>query len=294
MSRTRQVPAAGRFRRQLRGSDVSWVIAFLVPYGAVFLAFAAYPIAYGIWMGREPQLYRELFADPHYLRAVANTLLYVGIGVNVMLFLALLLSGFFMRRRRWIKALLIIYILPWALPAVPAYLSFHWMLIGEQGLLNSLLQVLFGVDGPIWFNHRGLALGSNIIAYIWKWMPFWTVIFIAGRMAIPQEIYEAADVDGATGSRRFLHVTFPLLANIYLVCTLLSTVWMLGDYGSVNFVSGGAPASSTDVLATLGIRYAFDYVQPQLGVAAMLSALPVLIPIVIVLMRKVQTTEVQL
>jgi multiple sugar transport system permease protein len=184
MSRSKQVPAAEGFRGRLQGSDVSWMIAFLIPYGAVFLAFAAYPIAYGIWMGRDPALYRELFSDPHYLRAVANTFLYVGVGVNVMMFLALLLSGFFMRRRRWIKALLIIYILPWALPAVPAYLSFHWMLIGEQGLLNSLLQVLFGVDGPIWFNHRGLALGSNIIAYVWKWMPFWTVIFIAGRMAI--------------------------------------------------------------------------------------------------------------
>src|SRR5262245_61067345 len=59
--------------------------------------------------------------------------LFVGLGVNVKMFLALLLSGFFMRRRRWIKALLVIYILPWALPAVPAFLSFHWMLIGEQG-----------------------------------------------------------------------------------------------------------------------------------------------------------------
>jgi multiple sugar transport system permease protein len=101
-------------------------------------------------------------------------------------------------------------------------------------------------------------------------------------------------VDGATGSRRFVHVTFPLLANIYLACTLLSTLWTLGDYTSVNFVSGGAPALSTDVLATLGIRYAFDDAQPQLGVAAMLSAIPLLIPIVILLMRKIQTTEVQL
>jgi multiple sugar transport system permease protein len=125
-------------------------------------------------------------------------------------------------------------------------------------------------------------------------MPFWTVVFIAGRMAIPPEIHEAADVDGATGSRRFVHVTFPLLANLYLVCTLLATLWMIGDYSSVHFVSGGAPSSSTDVLATLGIRYAFDYAQPHLGVAAMLSALPVLIPIVIVLIRKVQMAEVQL
>jgi multiple sugar transport system permease protein len=199
-----------------------------------------------------------------------------------------------MRPRRWIKAVLVIYILPWALPAVPAYLSFHWMLIGEQGLVDSVLQALFNIDGPIWFNHRGLALGSNIVAYIWKWMPFWTVIFLAGRMAIPQEIYEAAQMDGATGTRRFVHVTFPLLANLYLVCTLLSTLWTLGDFTSVHFVSGGAPARSTDVLATLSVRYAFDIAQPQLGVAAILSALPVLIPLVIVLMRKVQATEVQL
>src|SRR6202023_182405 len=157
-------------------------------------AFAVYPIARGLWMGREPSLYAHVVSDPHYTRTVINTLLYVGLGVNVMMFLALLLSGFFMRRRRWIKALLAIYILPWALPAVPAYLSFHWMLIGEQGLVDSLVRALLGIDGPIWFNDRWLALVSNIIASIWKWMPFWTVIFIAGRMAIPQEIYEAADM----------------------------------------------------------------------------------------------------
>ena len=73
-------------------------------------------------------------------------------------------------------------------------------------------------------------------------MPFWTVILLAGRMAIPQELYEAAEVDGATGMRRFVHVTFPLLANLYLVCTLLSTIFTLGDFNTVYFVSGGGPA----------------------------------------------------
>ncbi len=292
-------PSVSRPRRRkrrggLQGSEFTWAIAFVIPYAALFLAFVAYPVVYGLWMGRQPSLYAELVSDPHYMRTMINTVLYVGLSVNVMMFLALLLSGFFMRRRWWIKALLPIYILPWALPAVPAYLSFHWMLIGEQGLVDSVLQALFSIDGPIWFNHRWLALGSNIVAYIWKWMPFWTVIFLAGRMAIPQEIYEAADIDGATASRRFVHVTFPLLANVYFVCTLLSTIWTLGDFTGVYFVSGGAPAMSTDVLATLGIRYALDFAQPQLGVAAMLSALPLLIPIVIVLIRKVQTTEVQL
>jgi multiple sugar transport system permease protein len=304
MPRSHQVPATRRFaaaksrraahRPRLQGSESTWAVAFVIPYAAVFVAFTIYPIAYGLWMGRKPSLYADLFSDPHYARAIVNTMLFVGISVNVMLFLALLLSAFFMDRRWWIRSLLIIYVLPWVLPAVPAYISFHWMLIGEQGLINSLLQVLFGIDGPIWFNHRGLALGANIMAYIWKWMPFWTVIFLAGRMAIPEEIHEAADVDGATGSRRFVHVTFPLLANIYLGCTLLSTLWTLGDYTSVNFVSGGAPVLSTDVLATLGIRYAFEAAQPELGVAAMLSALPLLIPIAIFLMRKIHTTEIQL
>jgi multiple sugar transport system permease protein len=274
--------------------ELTWALAFVVPYAVVFLAFAVYPIAYGLWMGREPALYAHLFSDPHYTATVINTLLYVALGVNVTMFLALLLSGFFMRRRWWIKALLVIYILPWTLPAVPAFISFHWMLIGEEGLVDGLLQALFGIQGPIWFNHRGLALASNITASIWKWLPFWTVVFLAARTTIPRELYEAADVDGATGPRRFVHVTVPLLANIYLVCTLLATLWALGEFNGVYFVSGGAPAKSTDVLATLGIRYAFDLAQPELGVAAMLSALPVLIPLVIALMRTVRLTEVQL
>ncbi len=101
---------------------------------------------------------------------------------------------------------------------------------------------MFGIDGPSWLNYRWLALGSVIVAYIWKWMPFWTVILLAGRMAIPQELYEAAAVDGATGFRRFVHVTFPLLANLYLICTLLSTIWTLGDFNTVYFVTGGGPA----------------------------------------------------
>ncbi len=113
-------------------------------------------------------------------------------------------------------------------------------------------------------------------------------------MSIPQEIYDAAKVDGATGLRRFLHVTFPLLANMYLVLTLLATIFLLGDFNSVFFVTGGGPANSTHLLATLGIRNAFDLAQPRLGVAVVMSALPLIIPLVIILMRKLKTTEVQL
>jgi len=292
-------PLLGARRRAwlggLQGSEFAWAVAFVVPYIALFLVFVVYPVLYGLWLGRNPSLYAELFEDPIYERTVLNTILYVGIGVNVKMFGALLLSGFFMRRGWWVKALLLIFILPWAVPALPTFLSIHWMLNGQWGLLNNVLWELFEIDGPGWVETtRWLALGSVIVSHIWKWMPFWTVILLAGRMAIAQELYEAAEVDGATGVRRFVHVTFPLLANIYLVCTLLSTIFTLGDFNSVFFVSGGGPALTTHVLATLGIRDAFEVARPELGVAAVMSALPLMVPLVILLMRKLRTTEVAL
>jgi multiple sugar transport system permease protein len=280
--------------RRLQRAEVAWALAFLAPYLVVFAAFVVYPVGYGLWLARDPALYAELFADQRYLRTVVNTVLFVGVGVNLMMFAAVLLSGLFVRRDWWVRALLAIYLTCWALPAVPAFVSFHWMLIGEAGLINGLLGELFGVEGPIWFNNGWLALGCNIVAYIWKWMPFWTVVFVAGRMAIPQEIYEAAAVDGATGTRRFLHVVFPLLANLYLVCTLLATLWTVGDFNTVYLVSIGAPARSSEVLATLGFHYAFDAAQPSLAIAAAMSALPLLVPVALVLMRRLQAGEVQL
>jgi len=214
--------------------------------------------------------------------------------VNLKMFLAFMLSGFFMRKRWWVKALLVIFILPWATPALPAYMSIHWFLDGQWGMLNNILYQLFGIDGPVYLNARWSGLACNIGAYVWKNLPFWTIILLAGRMAVPQELYEAADVDGATGLRRFTHITFPLMANLYFVCTLLDTVFALGDFNATYFVSGGGPAMSTEVLATLGIRYAFTVALPRLGVATVMSALPVLIPLVILLMRKLRMSERQL
>jgi multiple sugar transport system permease protein len=279
---------------RLRGSEFTWAVAFVVPYIAVFLTFVVYPVAYGAWMGSSPRLYRELFADPIYQQTVVNTLLFLAFAVNLKLFLALLMSGFFMRPGWWTKALLMIFVLPWAVPALPTFISIHWMLNGEWGLLNNSLYLLFGIDGPSWLNARWLALGTAICSHVWKWLPFWTVILLAGRMSIPTDIWDAAKVDGATGLRSFTNITFPLLANLYLVLTLLATIFLLGDFNTVTFVTGGGPANSTHVLATLGIRDAYEMGHPELGVAAVMSALPLMIPLVILLMRKLRTTEVQL
>jgi multiple sugar transport system permease protein len=282
------------WRVLLQGSDTTWAIAFLLPYLAVFAAFVVYPIAFGLWMGSDPALYDRLFSDPLYLTIVVNTLLFAAIGVNVPMFLAFLLSGFFMQRDWWIRTLLAIYLLPWVLPALTAFLSIHYMTVTEYGFLDSLWRAVTGEDGPLFLVDRWLATATNLVSYIWKWMPFWTLIFIAGRLAIPQDIYEAAEIDGATGWRRLVHITFPLLANVYLVSTLLFTIWTIGDFNTVYFVSYGAPARLTDVLATYGFHMSFDFGYPNLGNAAMISALPVLIPMVLLLMRRIRSTGTQL
>ena len=281
--------------RRLHGSDLAWSIGFIVPYAILFAAFVIYPMGYALWMGSDPALYAALLTDPRYLRAAINTVLFVGLAVNVQMALALLLSGFFARRRWWIRALLVIYILPWTLPVVPAYLSFHWMLVAyPRGLIDNLITALFGVEGPFWFNHGWLALLCDIVANIWKWMPLWTLILLGGRMAIPQELYDAADIDGASPCQRFAYVTVPLLASLYVISTLIAAIWAFGDYSPVLFVSAGTPAFESEVVSTLGFHYALDFANPPLGVAAGLSVLPLLIPLVILLMQRLKALEVQL
>src|SRR6516225_7337462 len=146
--RSDPAPRPGR----LWHSDFKWGLAFVVPYAAAIFAFAVHPLGRALWIAGEPSLYPELVADPLYLPTVVNTLIFVGLGVNVEMFVALLLSGFFLRRRLWIKALLVVYILPWLIATAQVGISFHWMLQGEFGLVDGLLAALFGIDGLIWLN----------------------------------------------------------------------------------------------------------------------------------------------
>ena len=263
----------------------NWPVIFAIPFVVTTVLVVVYPVLYGFWMGADPDLYEDLFTDDTYLRSVWNTIVFVGVGVNLKLVLALLLSGFFAIGTWWIRGLLAVSLLPWAIPSVPALLSIHWMLNPQWGMLGTLLGSV-GVPNPAWLIDYTWGMVAAIGAHVWKWLPFWTLIMLAARMAIPQDVYEAAAVDGATGLRRFFWVTFPMLSNVFLTSALLSTIWTLSDYNSIHFITGGGPADSTHVLATLGVRYAFDVGDVDQGIAVALSALPVIIPLIIVLVRR--------
>jgi multiple sugar transport system permease protein len=262
-----------------------WGIVLVAPYVLVFLIFVLYPVCYGFWIARRPESFVHLFEDPIFARSVANTLVFLIVGINLKMAIALLLSDFFVQTRWWIRWLSALFILPWALPSIPTILSIRFMLNPEWGIINSVIFRLTGDDGPNWLNDPALALSLAIAVHIWKSLPFWTVILIAGRLAISGDLYESAAVDGATSWQMFRHVTWPSMRTLYLTCTFLSMIWTLGDFNSVYLLTGGGPADLTHVLATLGIRYIrLDNV--DLAMATIVVALPLVLPLVYVMMKR--------
>jgi len=262
-----------------------WGIVMIAPYVLVFLAFVLYPVAYGLWTARHPQSYVHLWEDPIFARSVVNTLVFLLVGVNIKMFVALMLSGFFVQTRPWIRWLSLLFILPWAVPSIPTILSFRFMLNPEWGVINQLIFKFTGDDGPNWLNDPTLALTLAILVHIWKSLPFWTLILIAGRLAIPGELYEAASVDGASNPQKFRHITWPSMQNLYLTCVILSMIWTLGDFNSVYLLTGGGPADLTHVLSTLGIRY-LRLDQLSLAMASIVCALPLVLPLVYFMMKR--------
>jgi multiple sugar transport system permease protein len=279
--------AATPVRRRGPEPEFTWGIILCVPYVAVFVLFVAYPVAYGLWLGSAPSSYARIFSDPIYDRTAFNTAVFLAVAVNLKMIAALFISGFFLNERRWIRWFSFVFVLPWAVPSIPSILSFRWMLNNEWGMINQFLWNYFDIENPPgWLLRPDLALGAVITVHIWKYLPFWMLIMLAARMAIPKDLYEAAAVDGATAVQKFRYVTFPGVRNIYFTSTLLSTIWTLGDFNSVYLLTGGGPVDRTHVLATLGIRYAFQMADVGAGMATVITALPFVVPAVLYLIYR--------
>lgn len=262
-----------------------WGMFLVIPYLLIFLVFVIYPVGYGLWLAREPQTYVRLFADPIFFRTLINSVVFIVVSVNLKMIVALFLSGFFLNTRWWVKWLSLVFILPWAVPSIPTILSMRFMLNPEWGVINTLIFKTTGIDGPNWLNDPTLALSLSMLAHIWKSLPFWTLILLAGRMAIPGEQYEAASVDGASNWQKFRFITWPSMRSLYLTSTILSMIWTLGDFNSVYLLTGGGPADLTHVLATLGIRY-LRLDQVDLSLASIVVALPLVLPLVYFMMKR--------
>lgn len=279
------LPASEKMSGQARDRAL-WGVIMLMPYILVFAVMVVYPVAYGLWLGLNWQSYRALFTDPIFMTTVVNTIIFLFVAVNLKFLIALWLSGFFVAQRAWVRIVLVLFILPWAVPSIPTILSFRVMLNPETGMINQQLFQWFGIiEGPGWLTDPTLAFSMSILVHIWKSLPFWTLILVTGRLAISQDLYEAASVDGANKWQQFRFITWPSLATLYVTSTMLSMIWTLGDFNSVYLLTGGGPGDLNHVLATLGIRYMRNN-NLDLGIASIIVAMPLILPMVYVMVKR--------
>ncbi len=181
------------------------------------------------------------------------TTLNVFLHVTFGLALALLLKDPLLRGKGIYRVLLII---PWAVPNYITALMWKGMFHQQFGAVNQLLGV-FGLEGVSWFSHFWSAFTANVVTNTWLGFPFMMVVALGALQSIPSDLYEAAEVDGASKWYQFSRITLPLLKPALLPAVILGSIWTFNQFNIIYLVSGGEPAGSTDILITEAYRWAF-------------------------------------
>jgi multiple sugar transport system permease protein len=217
------------------------------------------------------QNYADLIDDPIFRQTVRNSLLFtfgaIAFKLTLGMIMALVLNQQMVLRNLW-RALLFI---PWTIPTIITVLTFRWMYSPIGGVFNHLLLRNGLIDYPIdWLGRPNNALASVIVVNIWRGTPFFGISLLGGLQAIPNEMYEAAQIDGANRFQQFLYITIPSLRNVAILVTLVSTIWTLNDFQIIWVLTRGGPANSTQVFATL--TYTEAFLNLELGRAIAISA----------------------
>ena len=198
------------------------------------------------------------------LWTLVNVILHVGIG----LFLAILLKEPLLKLRGVYRVLLIV---PWAVPNYITALMWKGMFHKQFGAINAIL-VHFGVEPISWFTRWTTAFAANVITNTWLGFPFMMVVSLGALQSIPTDLYEAAEVDGASKWTQFRRITLPLLRPALLPAVILGSVWTFNMFNIIYLVSGGEPGGATDILVSEAYRWAFQR-NEQYGFAAAYSVL---------------------
>ncbi len=288
--------AWGRQKRELIGG-----LLLLSPALVILVGLVIYPFLYAIWLSFLDKSvgsagtfvglknFRYVVAWPQFASALYHTLVFTVAAVAIKFVLGMAVAVVLnqkIRGRNFFRAFLL---LPWVIPAFVVYLTWRWLYDPLQGLLNYVLLDLGLITRPIAFlGDKSTALISVIIAHAWRSFPFYAISFLAGMQSIPLELYEAAQVDGATRWQQFRHITLPSLYHIIGVVVLLSTIWTANAFEPVYLLTGGGPSDATTVYTML--VYTMGMVNLRFGEAAAVSVLflPILIGLVLLVTRLLQ------
>jgi multiple sugar transport system permease protein len=282
----------------LRDSTLGYI--FLAPALLVIVGLVAYPFANAIVMtfqqktaGAPGQFiglrnYQELLANETFFRTVFNTAVYTGFGVGLKFFFGLSMALVLNQDRRWNNMFRSFLLIPWAIPTVISALNWRWIYDDASGLINNVLVRLNMVEETIsWLSDPNLAMMSVIVVVIWQGTPFFTMCFLAGLQAIPKELYEAAEIDGASVLQQFRYITLPRLQPIFITAIMLSAILTSASIQFVYILTNGGPADRTQIFPTLAYNLALGGAQ-RLGMGATVSLFffPLLVVLIIFLTRR--------
>jgi arabinogalactan oligomer/maltooligosaccharide transport system permease protein len=281
------------------------IFFFLLPSFVVLACVVLFPFLYNFYISvtnmnlytiRNPEVqgfghYAEIFKEPdlyYYLGktiiwTLVNLLFHLVFGISIALMLNRQLAG-----RSVFRALLI---LPWAMPQYISALTWKGMFNYQYGQVNLILQKLH--LPPIeWFSNETFAFIAPIITNIWLGFPFIMVVTLGGLQSIPRDLYEAADIDGASPVQKFFHVTLPMLKPVLAPAVILGTIWTFNNLNVIWLVTErGLPADKSHILVTYVYKAAFTYYRYGYAAAFSVFIFLILLGIILLYLKQSRTLE---
>lgn len=249
--------------------------ALVTPAISFAAALALVPVLGTVWLSLRREMpifgvsrfvglenYRELLGDERFWNALGNTAYFVAVSVSLELGLGLSLALLLHRRFRRRGAMRAMALVPWAVPGVVAARFWEWIFNADFGVLNYLLGARVNWLGDPWW-----ALHAAIVADVWKTAPFVFLLLLAGLQVIPEDLYRAARIDGATGWKLFRYVTLPLLQPVILLALLFRTLDAARIFDLIFVLTGGGPANETETLVVYAYKLLYRTLQFGYGSA---------------------------
>ncbi len=299
------VPEPRNARRTQVNRDTGFGYALLFPTALLIVVLIGFPFLRALWLSFHKKLlgaqdapwiglknYTTVLQDHAFWASVKNTVIFTGgsIGLKLLIGLtvALILNEALPLRALWRSIVL----LPYAMPTLVSVLVWKWMYNDVGGVFNYLLQKSNIQETPtLWLADPSKAMGSVIAVNVWRGFPFFVITILAGLQAVPQELYDAAKVDGAGVWSRFIKVTLPGITPVMAVVTLFSTILTFNDFSIIWILTRGGPGGATDVLSTLTYKIAIPGLELGKGVAVSVLTLPILVIFILLLNRFINRRE---
>ncbi len=244
-------------------------LLFMFPAGLLLLVFLTYPLGLGIWLGLtdvkigRPGIfvgfsnYTWLFTDAVFMLSIFNTFLYTFVASVIKFALGLWLAIILNNNIPFKAFIRAIVLLPFIVPTVLSALAFWWLYDSQDSVMSWILIEMGLITETIDFlGDPNNARASVIAANIWRGIPFVAITLLAGLQTIPQSLYEAATIDGATEWQRFTKITFPLLTPIIAVVMTFSVLFTFTDFQLIWVMTRGGPINATHLMATLSYQRA--------------------------------------